>query len=52
MTSKHPRRRLDRKDKYVGMLHWMLTCPAWKALPPNAKVAYWEAFELRYKRLQ
>jgi hypothetical protein len=48
MSSKRPRKRLDQKLKYVGLPHWMLRCPAWKGLPPIAKVAYIEAFELRY----
>jgi hypothetical protein len=47
-STKRPRKHLDRKDKYVGLPHWLLTCQAWKALPLAAKALYLEGLELRF----
>jgi hypothetical protein len=48
MSSKRPRKYLGQKLKYVGLPHWLLRCPAWRALPHAARSLYIEGLELRY----
>jgi hypothetical protein len=46
--TKRARERLDRKDKFVMLPHWLLKSHAWRALPHPARSLYVEGLELRY----